>query len=129
VEVLYHPRDCYLRRRSRKFIVLLFALIGAHLFATLILPGLLPRWGLPRWLGFLSFGPYGGLLAWLIVWANGEWKSVRRRMAAGDVPCWFCGYSLSGQAGESGACPECGRGYEKDGMASAWERTLRRRRG
>ncbi|MBL0926530.1 MAG: hypothetical protein IBJ11_02615 [Phycisphaerales bacterium] len=101
----------FLRARNRRFL-LLMALLMAGLFAVLQGgPWLARALGLPVWTAHLAFAPYSLGLVVLIRWANAGPNDVLRRVRAGELFCWDCGYTLTG-LGAVGVCPECGTAYD-----------------
>lgn len=117
------PRPRFILVRLWAFIPLLVVLVTAFI----LLPRVLGRLGVPMWWMAVGGVAYGALLTWLILWFNWEGVRTRRRIRAGERPCWRCGYDLSPQ-GDAGTCPECGERFEAAALDVLWDRWLAARR-
>ncbi|MFZ4576489.1 MAG: hypothetical protein ACOYN0_19050 [Phycisphaerales bacterium] len=53
--------------------------------------------------------------------ARGQRRIKRAVLAAGGRACTNCVYDL-GSLGETGACPECGRGFDSAADQRSWDR-------
>lgn len=113
-------RPPFWKPRVRAMTIAFIAYVALHV-AVLSLPtrvwsswvGVSSQWRFVVWL------PYPLVMVWFIRSMNAGDRSTRRRVAAGELPCWRCGYDLS--AAEGGpVCPECGEAFDADELRERW---------
>lgn len=109
--------------RTRRMVIILLALIALHLLL-LTSPstfwgrlGLSTHWRHATW---LLYAP--ALSLWIREMSRGD-RTTRRRIAAGELPCWTCGYDLS-RVEPAGPCPECGQSWNDIELRARWRGML-----
>ncbi len=111
--------------RKTRYLVILFALIAFNIAFTSVpwiwrqmaLWGINPNWRHAMW------AVYAPGLTLLLVWFTRVDRATQRRVIAGELPCWECGYDLRA-TNSPGKCPECGQGFESGALRERWTKYL-----
>jgi len=122
------PMAPFLRWRIARYVVLLVLLICGLNLVLLLPAGSFARVGIPYAARHAIWAVYAPLLVWLIRWFTRGDLETKRRLAAGELPCWQCGYDLSRQL-PAGRCPECGASYDPQALRERWTSAFRRNNG
>lgn len=104
-------------------IILLVTLISLHLVLLMSPSTLWARAGLsPHWrhITWLLYAP--ALSLWIREMNRGD-RTTRRRVAAGELPCWTCGYDPS-RIDSADRCPECGQAWNELELRARWRGML-----
>jgi hypothetical protein len=122
------PVPPFWRERVVMLCVALSACVALHLLVLLSPASWWARLGLSPFWRFSVWAVYPVWLVWFIRTGTAGDPGTRRRLAAGELPCWQCGYDLSRQD-PHGRCPECGTSYEPGTLRERWGEVFRRKRG